>query len=65
MAATETDSKELLTRRAQLVRLYEASASIEHPTDEDREFRRGLMNAITSEYSLKVRAQTVPRPGGR
>ena len=46
-------TKEELQERAQLVRLYEASCQIQHPTADESNFRLALMKRIGVDYGLK------------
>lgn len=45
-------SKEELQERAQLVRIFEASCDIEHPTDHELNFRLAVMKKIGSSFKL-------------
>lgn len=57
-------TKEELTERAQLGRLYEASCKIHFPTDDERNFRLALMKRLGLAYGLKeVKAATINPPG--
>ncbi|MDR2982336.1 MAG: hypothetical protein LBV12_08840 [Puniceicoccales bacterium] len=59
-------TKEELMERAQLVRLYEASCDIEHPTEEDLRFRQSLHWKLGEALGLKeVRARNENRPSTR
>lgn len=55
-----TDTKQFLSERAQLVRLYEANSAVPHPSDEDLRFRRALMHALATRFGL--RRDLVPQP---
>lgn len=58
------DTKEVNTRRAQLVRLYEANCNIDHPTDNDLRMRDALANQLTLEFALTV-ARNAPARANR
>ncbi len=63
MATTPT--KEDLVERAQIVRTFEASCKIDHPTDDERNFRVALMKKLGTSWGLKeLRAVTI-QPAGR
>ncbi len=49
----DENAKEAAVRRSQMVRAFEASCKIEHPTDMERRFRESLMCALGSEFDLK------------
>ncbi len=56
-------TKEQLQARAQLVRIYEASCSIEHPTPQELNFRLAIMKKLALEYSLKeLRTASIEGP---
>ena len=57
------DEKEIAMERAQLVRLFEASCKIEHPTEDERNFRLSLMKRVGVAFRLKeVRDLTITGP---
>ena len=61
-----SERKDQLTGRSQLVRLYEANAAIEWPTENDLRFRDALANRISAELGLSVKGAPSPiakRPG--
>jgi hypothetical protein len=49
----EETTKEQFTARAQIVRAFEASCQIDHPSDEERAFRVALMKRLAVEFGLK------------
>lgn len=55
------ERKDQLTGRSHLVRLYEANAAIQFPTDDDLRFRSALANSLTKELQLVV-GRNVPAP---
>ena len=56
-------SKEELTERAQLVRMYEASCAIHFPTPQDLNFRLAVMKKLGLEFNLKeMRAVEITGP---
>lgn len=55
-----TDRKDQLTGKSHLVRLYEANAAIQFPTDHDLKFRSMLSNRITTELGL-TEPRTLPQ----
>lgn len=59
--ATEL-TKEMLTARAQLIRVYEANCGIAHPTDDDIKFRRSVSISLGVEYGLAA-FKNIPMPG--
>jgi len=46
-------TKEELQERAQLVRIHEANCNIEHPTQEELNYRMAIMKKLAQVYSLK------------
>ena len=54
------ERKEALTGRSHIVRLYEANASIQFPTDHDLHFRSSLSNALIRELKLPD-PRTIPQ----
>jgi hypothetical protein len=59
-----TPTKEELVERAQIVRTLESCCRIEHPTDEERNFRMALMKRLGLGWGLKeVRTVTINPPG--
>lgn len=57
-------TKEQLQERAQLIRIYEASCSIEHPNEDELLFRRSVMLKLGVEYGLRgMRQWTIEDPG--
>jgi hypothetical protein len=58
-------TKEELMERAQLVRCFEASCKIEHPTEQERNFRLSLMKRLGVAYGLReVRDLTITAAKG-
>jgi hypothetical protein len=63
--------KEVLQERAQLVRVYEASCKIAHPTDEETRFRSAIMRKLGTSYNLQemrrveVGGAPAPAPTGK
>lgn len=58
------DTKEQMTKRAQLVRVFEAACEIDHPSDDERNFRIACMKALGSEFGLReMRNVTIAGPG--
>ncbi len=56
-------SKEELQSRAQLVRIHEANCQIEHPTQQELNFRLAIMKRIAQDLSLReLRAATIGAP---
>lgn len=56
-------SKEELQERAQLVRLFEASCQIQHPTPDESNFRLAIMKKIAATYGLKeLKTATITGP---
>lgn len=55
-----TDRKDQLTGKSHLVRLYEANAAIQFPTDHDLAFRSMLTARLTVELGLTP-TKTVPQ----
>jgi hypothetical protein len=47
-----TVTKEELQERAQLVRVHEANCGIEHPTENDLNFRLAIMKKLAQAFSL-------------
>jgi hypothetical protein len=67
-------SKEELTERAQLVRMYEAGCAIHFPTPQDLNFRLAVMKKLGLEFNFKEMRQVeisgpfspaAPAPAGR
>lgn len=54
-----TPTKEQLTERAQLVRLYEASCKIDYPTPLESRFRLAVMKKLGLAYALRGEPKTV------
>jgi len=55
-----------MQERAYLVRCLEASAKIEHPTEEERNFRVAIMKKLGAGFGLKeVRALNITGPASR
>jgi hypothetical protein len=50
----QNERKEELTGKSHLVRLYEANAGIQFPTDDDLRFRSALANRLTQTLQLPV-----------
>lgn len=46
-------SKEELTERAQLVRMYEASCHVQFPTPQELNFRTAVMKKLGVEFGLR------------
>lgn len=63
MPAT-TPTKEEMQERAYLVRCLEAAAKIEHPTEEERNFRMAIMKKLGAGFGLReMRSLTIEGPG--
>ncbi|MEI6861304.1 MAG: hypothetical protein WCL04_03540 [Verrucomicrobiota bacterium] len=62
-----TPTKEDLVERAQIVRTFEASCKIDHPTDDERNFRVALMKKLGTGWGLKscARSRSSQRAGER
>lgn len=59
-----TANKEQLQERAQLIRALEASCQIDHPSDEERNFRIATMKQIGVAFGMKeVRDKQITGPG--
>lgn len=56
------ERKTELTGKSHLVRLYEANASIQFPTDADLRFRSALGMKLASELGLSIVRETPTRP---
>jgi hypothetical protein len=56
----QNERKEELTGKSHLVRLYEANAGIQFPTDNDLRFRDAVANKLTQSMGLPV-SREVPK----
>lgn len=59
-------SKEELQERAQLVRIHEANALIQHPTANEANFRWATMKALAARYGFsQFKLATITGPEGK